>query len=148
MNYSKFLMVKKSIKKEIAIRLFRGFVISIFIAFIIGDILYFHVRLSDYGFIEPIKIEYFSAIFAVILGIGLALIPLPSTKNVELIKVIRSLSFTLAILFPYCFYLFLMEQLYGGQAHLYGRIATITIFGFLLFLSFYLFFFSSKDGKI
>jgi hypothetical protein len=145
MLFGKNVIIKRAINdaepKEFAIRAFRSLVIAFFISFVIGDVLYIHVRLNpDYDVGEWITIEYFMGLYALLLGTALFLTPFPSIKNFKLaffLKVIKNLCIVAAILLPYHYYIFTIYNIYGSyyicNDFMESRNAMTIIFAALLF---------------
>ena len=71
--------------REILYRVLKSLIISLIVAFVLGDALYIQVRLNSNDAVEWIKIEYFVGLYALILGIAVFLTPLPKIKNYNVI---------------------------------------------------------------
>ena len=56
--------------REILYRVLKSLIISLIVAFVLGDALYIQVRLNSNDAVEWIKIEYFVGLYALILGIA------------------------------------------------------------------------------
>lgn len=122
--------------REILYRVLKSLIISLIVAFVLGDALYIQVRLNSNDAVEWIKIEYFVGLYVLILGIAVFLTPFPKIKNYNLaflLRIFKNLCIV-AIIFLHC--IFVVNEVYSGlvdENFMENRTAFTIIFSALLF---------------
>jgi len=125
--------------REILYRVLKSLIISLIVAFVLGDALYIQVRLNSNDAVEWIKIEYFVGLYALILGIAVFLTPFPKIKNYNLaflLRIFKNLCIVAIIFLPYYYCIFVVNEVYSGlvdENFMENRTAFTIIFSALLF---------------
>ena len=131
--------------REFVIRAFRAASLSLFISWVISDILYINIRQNPgYDIPEWIKIEYFAFVYFLLIFTVLFLIPFPSVRNRNLsflLRIMKSFCLTVSLVLPYYYYIFIINEAYSyyflDNEFMETREAISIIFAALLFATFF-----------